>query len=617
LKVPSKTKCLTMYCSYPSTTPEAIASAMRVVAVSATLPNISDIAAFFDANEAYSFDDSYRPVPLTTHVSGFGKVWKNQFGFWKSLDKEVRGVINHFSQDNKQTLIFCHTKNETQTLACYLLSKRPNDKPALLSLRECLAQGIAFHHAGLEASERRLVEQEFAAGRLRILCATSTLAVGVNLPAHLVVVKGTMTWRGGSAGYQEIDATTLLQMIGRAGRPGLDTSGTAVIMTDNDSKERIRMLASGLGAAESQLVGKLVDVVNTEISQRVITSLDTAINWIKTTLLFQCLKKNPKQFGVQIVSQHSIDSHLLQLCQSAIRQLHEEGLVEVNDDNEIFPLPASHIMSQTMVPFDAMKLFTTLSFDASQKDILSVLSQVEDLCAFSLRRDEKKLLNELHETEKIRHKLGIPASKFRLKTPKDKAFVLLQASIGQHHFTSYSLKQEMSALANNASRFLSAVEAFSIKGSKNGHVAFQSLKLRRSLERSLWGSSSGVLNQIEKVGQISAAKLVFNGIVSFEDVLSSSEERIEHASGRPKPFGKSIRDLVGALMKEKLETSASIEFTRGSNTPAGVVCEVNYCTGVKASSVTRETKLNYTLVSADSYFLLPALSPGSRQHASY
>jgi hypothetical protein len=328
--------------------------------------------------------------------------------------------------------------------------------------------------------------------------------------------------------------------------------------------------------------------------------LDTAINWIKTTLLFQCLKKNPKQFGVQIVSQHSIDSHLLQLCQSAIRQLHEEGLVEVNDDNEIFPLPASHIMSQTMVPFDAMKLFTTLSFDASQKDILSVLSQVEDLCAFSLRRDEKKLLNELHETEKIRHKLGIPASKFRLKTPKDKAFVLLQASIGQHHFTSYSLKQEMSALANNASRFLSAVEAFSIKGSKNGHVAFQSLKLRRSLERSLWGSSSGVLNQIEKVGQISAAKLVFNGIVSFEDVLSSSEERIEHASGRPKPFGKSIRDLVGALMKEKLETSASIEFTRGSNTPAGVVCEVNYCTGVKASSVTRETKLNYTLVSADS-----------------
>lgn len=592
-----------LYSSYPSTTPQAIASAMRVVAVSATLPNISDIATFFDANEAYSFDDSYRPVPLTTHVSGFGKVWKNQFGFWKSLDKEVRGVINHFSQHNKQTLIFCHTKNETQTLACYLLSKSPNDKPVLLSLRECLAQGIAFHHAGLEASERKLVEQEFAAGRIRILCATSTLAVGVNLPAHLVIVKGTMTWRGGSAGYQEIDAATLLQMIGRAGRPGLDSSGTAVIMTDNDSKERIRKLASGLGAAESQLEGKLVDVVNTEISQRVITSLDTALNWIKTTLLFACLRKNPKKFGVQIVSQHSIDSHLLQLCQRAIRQLQEDGLVKVNDDNEIFPLPASHIMSQAMVPFDAVKLFTTLPFDASQKDILSILSQVEDLCAFSLRRDEKKLLNELHETEKIPHKLGVPASKFKLKTPKDKAFILLQASIGQHHFTSYSLKQEMSTLANNAGRFLSAVEAFSVKGSKNGHVAFQSLKLRRSLARSLWGSSSGVLNQIEKVGQVSAAKLLFNGIVSFEDVLSASEEKIEQASGRPKPFGKRIRDLVGALMKEKLETSASIEYTRDSNTPAGVVCEVNYCTSVKASLVARENKLNYTLVSADSYSL--------------
>ena len=66
-----------------------------------------------------------------------------------------------------------------------------------------------------------------------MLCATSTLAMGVNLPAHLVIIKGTRAYRGGGVGHQDIDIATLTQMIGRAGRPGLDTSGIAVVMTDN------------------------------------------------------------------------------------------------------------------------------------------------------------------------------------------------------------------------------------------------------------------------------------------------------------------------------------------------------------------------------------------------
>ena len=69
---------------------------------------------------------------------------------------------------------------------------------------------------------------------VQVLCTTSTLAMGVNLPAHLVVLKGTRRWSsdaGETAGYQEYDRSTCLQMIGRAGRPQFDTEGVAVIMT--------------------------------------------------------------------------------------------------------------------------------------------------------------------------------------------------------------------------------------------------------------------------------------------------------------------------------------------------------------------------------------------------
>lgn len=69
----------------------------------------------------------------------------------------------------------------------------------------------------------------------QVLCTTSTLAMGINLPAHLVVLKGTRRWTsnpGEAAGYKEYDRSECLQMVGRAGRPQFDTEGVAVIMTE-------------------------------------------------------------------------------------------------------------------------------------------------------------------------------------------------------------------------------------------------------------------------------------------------------------------------------------------------------------------------------------------------
>lgn len=71
--------------SYPATNPDAIKTPFRMVAVSATLPNIAEVAEFFHANEAYSFDDSYRPIPLAKHVLAMGNRGKNEWKFWNSL----------------------------------------------------------------------------------------------------------------------------------------------------------------------------------------------------------------------------------------------------------------------------------------------------------------------------------------------------------------------------------------------------------------------------------------------------------------------------------------------------------------------------------------------------
>ena len=95
-----------------------------------------------------------------------------------------------------------------------------------------LPQGVAFHNAGLTLHDRITVEKLFLAFHIKILCTTSTLAMGMNLPARLVVIKSTQTYRGSGKGYQEYTQIEMDQMMGRAGRVPFDDKGTVVIMTE-------------------------------------------------------------------------------------------------------------------------------------------------------------------------------------------------------------------------------------------------------------------------------------------------------------------------------------------------------------------------------------------------
>src|SRR3954452_22119488 len=103
--------------------------------------------------------------------------------------------------------------------------------------------GVAFHHAGLDSNERSLIEKLFLEGVLSVICCTSTLAVGVNLPAHLVVLKGTHCWADRQ--NKEYDDLEVLQMLGRAGRPQFDDSAVAVIMTRKEKEALYKKMISG------------------------------------------------------------------------------------------------------------------------------------------------------------------------------------------------------------------------------------------------------------------------------------------------------------------------------------------------------------------------------------
>jgi ATP-dependent DNA helicase HFM1/MER3 len=104
----------------------------------------------------------------------------------------------------------------------------------------------------MSQDDRIAVETGFLNGDINVICCTSTLAVGVNLPCHLVVVKNTVTYT--NEGLEEYSDLDIMQILGRAGRPQFDNSAVAVIMTRPEKVNKYEKMVSGQEVLESWCV---------------------------------------------------------------------------------------------------------------------------------------------------------------------------------------------------------------------------------------------------------------------------------------------------------------------------------------------------------------------------
>lgn len=134
------------------------------------------------------------------------------------------------------------------------------------TLKHTLEFGIGVHHAGLSAGDREIVENLFVSGKIQVLVCTSTLAWGVNFPAHLVIIKGTEYYDAKLKRYQPFAVTDVLQMMGRAGRPQFDKSGVAMIFVQEALKDFYKKFLYEPFPVESRLPEFLHNHINAEIA---------------------------------------------------------------------------------------------------------------------------------------------------------------------------------------------------------------------------------------------------------------------------------------------------------------------------------------------------------------
>eukprot|EP01119_Soliformovum_irregulare_P015105 TRINITY_DN4206_c0_g1_i1.p1 TRINITY_DN4206_c0_g1~~TRINITY_DN4206_c0_g1_i1.p1 ORF type:complete len:645 (+),score=185.99 TRINITY_DN4206_c0_g1_i1:1315-3249(+) len=230
---------------------------VQIIGMSATVPNVTDIAQWMNA--AYYISD-FRPVPLVESFKWKNHLYNSKGEVVRELTKmkndseDLYQLVEEVIKENNSVLVFCGTKKETQETATCLcqffpsttLEDKKEDKLLLLQnlrfansggidpvLRKSIPYGVAFHNSSLTTEERELIEEAYHKRIINVLTSTSTLAAGVNLPARRVILKSI------NIGFREtLNTRQYKQMCGRAGRAGIDNHGESILILKPNIKDK-------------------------------------------------------------------------------------------------------------------------------------------------------------------------------------------------------------------------------------------------------------------------------------------------------------------------------------------------------------------------------------------
>ena len=236
---------------------------VRIVALSATLPNYEDVATFLHVPPTglFFFGPEHRPVPLEQQFLGLQLPKNDRQQRERKMNEACYDVVVDSIRRGYQVMVFVHSRKGTSDTAS-ALAELALDDGTLESLfytkgkdgpngeayrRYCdrvnksrnrevglhFENGIGIHHAGMLRGDRKLTEQMFNDGAIKVLCCTATLAWGVNLPAHSVVIKGTEVYNPEKGGIVDLSILDVQQIFGRAGRPQFDSSGEATMIVSS------------------------------------------------------------------------------------------------------------------------------------------------------------------------------------------------------------------------------------------------------------------------------------------------------------------------------------------------------------------------------------------------
>jgi antiviral helicase SLH1 len=488
---------------------ESTQSLIRIVGLSATLPNYIDVSDFLKVNRMaglFYFDASFRPVPLEQHFVGVkGKAGSKQAT--ENLSQVAFEKVTDMLRLGHQVMVFVHSRKDTFKTAQdlyerallavdadlfdptshpnYDMAARDMKSTRARELRELLPKGMGTHHAGMPRSDRNLIERLFAEGVLKVLCCTATLAWGVNLPAAAVVIKGTQLYSAEAGKFVDLGILDVLQIFGRAGRPQFQDTGIGYILTNQDKIQHYLTAVTQQQPIESNFSKKMVDNLNAEIGLGTVTSVPEAVQWLGYSYLFVRMQRNPLSYGIdwpEIRDDPKLVQRRRKLIIDAARILQQSQMIIFNETTEeLRAKDVGRIASQYYVLQTSIEKFNlNMKPLASDADALTMVSMSGEFDNIQSRDSEEKELSKLIE------KGAVPCEfKGGVGTPHAKTNILLQSYISRARLEDYTLQSDTNYVTQNAARICRALFMIALNR-RWGYQCLVLLQLCKSIERQIW-----------------------------------------------------------------------------------------------------------------------------------
>lgn len=520
---------------------------IRLVGLSATLPNWMDVASFLQVDRqkaVFVFDSSYRPIPLEQTFCAVKK--SPGTALTSTMNSVVYDKVVDCAQRGEQSLVFVHSRKDTVFTAQYLLERarrehrmdylvRPGSESESV-LRDSILQvnltpametlfqhGLGVHHAGMGKEERALVESLFADRHIKVLVCTSTLAWGVNLPANQVIIKGTRVFNSGKGESELLSALDVLQMFGRAGRIGFGSAlGRAAIITSAEDLHYYLCVLNEQLPIESHLMKRVVNLLNAEVALGHIENTGDGVKWLQRTYFYVRLRQSPELYGTQASNTDPLFLHYLEcLVHSCCEVLRDAQMVLYDPQTRhVSPTPFGRIASHCYITADSMSAFlSNLSYAMQDADVFRVFTLSSEFSQIAVRADEQSQLRELVENAPV----AVRDSRY---TTMAKINILLQCFISRKGLEGLPLMSEIGYVKDSAQRILRALYEICLQKTF-GRTARQYLELYLMVVHRQWLVESPI-RQVPDLLPVKAYQSILASVermrVSWDEMRSWSVE---------------------------------------------------------------------------------------------
>lgn len=537
---------------------------LRIICLSATIPNASEISRWLNAK---LIECPWRPVPLKEGVYFNEAVIFND-GTTKWIENycpmDVINLAIDTIKERGQVLVFVNTRKASESLTqkamAYIEKLVPKEELEYLrelsediikttseptktckKLSEHVSKGVAFHHAGINPSQRRIIENAFRKNRIKLIVSTTTLAMGLNLPSRRVIIKDWWRYQPGM-GMQPLPVIEIKQMSGRAGRPKYDEYGESVLISKNRKDERFLF--------ENYIKGEIERIESRIGSEGALRTHVLA----SIAGLFTKDKKELSDFMNKTFFAFQKDSlHLSSIIDDIITFLINEGMV-VYEKRGLKATRFGHRISELYIDPLTGVIIRDALLQPKEKNVfplLHLISSTPDMLTLSVRKkDYDELLDIFYvhsdelliaEEEKVptinmlsQLKVASVLMQWILETPEDK--IVSHFGIGPG---------DLRTLIELSDWLLySASEIGKVFGLKEIEKILSVLRIRM-----LYGIKEELLPLValKGIGRIRARNLYNSGFKTLKDIKEATLEELQKIPSIGKGIALDIKNQINHL----------------------------------------------------------------------